>query len=197
MTDSSTGGVLLPTANPINDVDLDVVFQGLVSALTGLHGQYVRPRFQGEPAAPPDFGSTWAAVGVTAFDDDQYPVQQFKNGTGLILIRNERLDVMCSFYGAKAQQAARALRDNILIDQNRDGLTPYSIAYAYAATPVKSPALIQKRWTNRIDVTLTFRRQITEVYNVLSFLTADGVLISDAHDLPEGTQFPFDTANHK
>lgn len=195
MTDSSTGGVLLPTsAPPANDIDLDLVFQALVAALTGLSGQFVRPRWQGEPSDPPDFGATWASVGVTATEDDQFPVQSFVDGVGIVLIRHETIDVLCSFYGAKAQRAARMVRDNILIGQNTDQLAPYGISYVWTSSPTKAPALIQNRWTNRIDVTLTFRRQVEEQYNVLSLQTAVGDLISDAHNLPSGIHRPINTA---
>ncbi len=196
MTDSSTGGVLLPAGTaPLNDNDLDVVFQGLVSSLTGLGGKWVRPRWQAEPAPPPDFKATWAAVGVIASDDDQFPVQSFIDGVGTVLIRHEQLEVLCSFYGPQAQRAARDLRDGVVINQNCEQLEPYGIRYAYTQPPVKAPAQIQNRWVNRIDVTLTFRRQIERTFAVLSIDGAGGDLISDAHNLPGGIHRPLDSSN--
>lgn len=195
MTDSSTGGALLPTSPaPLNDLDLDKVFQALVVSLTGLAGPFVRPRWQAEPAPAPDFGATWAAVGVTVSDDDQFPVQSFDESDGLTLIRHERLDVLCSFYGPHAQRAARDLRDAIIINQNTDQLEPYAIRYAWTTEPIKAPELIQNRWTNRIDVTLTFKRQIERTYAVLALTDAVGGLVADAENLPSGIHRPLNTA---
>ena len=181
MTDSSTGGVLLPTSpTPLNDAALDLFFQTYIASITGLAPQYVRERFAAEPATPPDFGSTWAAVGVMSIEDDQYPQQLMQDDGSYVLTRHEKLDVLCSFYGAQAQRAARSARDNILIDQNREVLDAAGILLMSAEQPIKAPVLIQTRWTNRIDVTFTFRRAISETYAILDIVKAVGSIGDDA-----------------
>lgn len=190
MNDSSTGGVLLPTSpSPLNDADLDLFFQSYIAAITGIAPQYVRERFAGEPATPPDFGSTWAAVGVMSFDDDQFPQQEEQADGSYVLTRHETLDVLCSFYGPKAQQAARMARDNIMIDQNRDLLDAAGIAYMSVGHPIKAPALIQNRWTNKIDVTFTFRRALSRAYAVLTIESVVGAI-----DAGSGITTTFDTS---
>lgn len=193
MNTSSTGGVLLPTSpTPLNDAPLDIFFQTYIASITGLAPQYVRERFTAEPATPPDFGSTWAAVGVMSIEDDQYPQQRMLEDGNYVLTRHEMLDVLCSFYGARAQQAARMARDNILIDQNREVLDAAGILFMSAAQPIKAPALIQNRWTNKIDVTFTFRRAIAETYAILPVDRALGTFGSNT-----GPTSSFDTANQK
>lgn len=180
MTDSSTGGYLLPTGPaPINDAALDQLFQTFISSITGLAPQYVRERFTGEPAAPPDYGATWAAVGVMSIEDDQFAQQEMRADDSYVLTRHEMLDVMASFYGARAQQAARTARDGVLIAQNREILEAAGILFMSAAQPTKAPALIQNRWTNRIDVTFTFRRAVAETYAVLPLASAQGTIADE------------------
>jgi hypothetical protein len=193
MTDSSTGGILLPTGPaPLNDEALDTFFRTYLASLTGLDPQYVRPRWTGEPATPPDFGSTWAAVGVSAINDDQYAQQELRADGRYLLTRHELLDVLCSFYGARAQEAARRARNNILIAQNREGIEEAGFVFMYAAEPIRAPAMIQTRWTNRIDVTFTFRRAIEEVYDILPVERAVGSFGSNT-----GPSSAFDTSNQK
>ncbi len=180
MTDSSTGGYLLPTSPaPINDAALDQLFQTFISSITGLAPKYVRERFTAEPAPPPDYGSTWAAVGVMSIEDDQFAQQEMRPDDSYVLTRHEILDVMASFYGARAQEAARRARNGTLIAQNREVLEAAGLFFMSAAQPVKAPALIQNRWTNRIDVTFTFRRAIAETFAILPIASAQGTIADD------------------
>lgn len=189
MNDSSTGGILLPTnSDPLNDAALDLFFRTYFSSITGLALQFVRERFTAEPATPPDFGASWAAVGVTGIEDDQYPQQELRADGSYALTRHEMLEVLCSFYGPRAQAIARMARDTILIDQNREPLSAAGIAFMSAARPIKAPALIQSRWTNRIDVTFAFRRAVVEIFDILSIERAVGTITPDT-----GASAAFDT----
>lgn len=185
MNDSSTGGYLLPTSPaPANDLDLDVLFQGLIASVTGIAGNYVRPRWQPEPSDPPEFGTTWIAVGVSEIDDDQFPQQVFEGDGDYVLTRHELIGVLCSFYGPAAQKAMRTARDGLLINQNLEALLPHGILYMHAEKPVRAPALIKSRWTNKIDVTFWFRRAITETYDILSIEKTDLTMSTDgAHPI--------------
>ena len=189
MNDSSTGGILLPiNDDPINDAPLDLLFQTYCASITGLALRNVRERFTGEPATPPDYGASWAAVGVMGIQDDQYPQQDLRADGSYAITRHEMLDVLCSFYGPRAQAIARMARDTILIAQNREPLDAAGIAFMSAGQPIKAPALIQSRWTNRIDVTFTFRRAITEIYAILPVARAVGAALTDG-----GLPATFDT----
>jgi hypothetical protein len=195
MTDSSTGGYLLSTTTPTNDLDLDVVFQNLIAGLTGIDGQYVRPRFQDEPTPPPTKGITWVAVGIMTSVADTYPAVAFVDGTGDVLIHHERIDVLCSFYGPKAERAKASARDGLIIGQNREVIAALGIDYIGPSNELRVPVQIKTIWTNRIDMTLTFHRQIIQTYDVLSIETSAGILDTDSHTTP--ISVPFNTANQK
>lgn len=180
MNDSSTGGILLPlNDDPLNDAALDLFFQTYIASITGLALRNVRERFTAEPATPPDFGASWAAVGVMGIQDDQYPQQDMREDGSYAITRHEMLDVLCSFYGPRAQAIARMARDTILIEQNREPLGDAGIAFMSVSQPIKAPALIQTRWTNRIDVTFTFRRAVVEIYAILPVVRAVGTITTD------------------
>jgi len=189
--DSSTGGYLLPTGTaPINDEALDDLFRGVISAVTGLVPRNVVRRFNAEPGAPPQFDGTWAAVGVLAIDDDDFPYQALQADDTYKLVQHEVLQVMASFYGAKAQQAARAARNGLQIGQNRDALTAAGIVLQDAGRPVRAPEMINSRWTNRIDVTFTFKRQTADTFAILPVASAVGSIKNTT-----GTQLPLNTDN--
>lgn len=189
--DSATGGYLLPSGTaPINDEALDDLFRGVISAVTGLAPRYVVRRFNAEPGAPPQFDGTWAAVGVLAIDDDDFPYQALQADGTYKLIQHEVLQVMASFYGAKAQQAARAARNGLQIGQNRDVLTAAGIVLQDAGRPVRAPELINSRWSNRIDVTFTFKRQTADTFAILPVASVVGSITNTT-----GTQLPLNTDN--
>lgn len=179
--DSTESGFLLPTSTPpVNDEALDDLFRVTIAGITGLDVRRVVRRFNPEPATAPQFDGTWASVGVMAFDDDDFVQQGMRADETYRLVQHERLEVMASFYGDKAQQAARMARNGIQIEQNREALAQAGIALMYAEKPVKAPVLINNRWSNRIDVTFVFRRAIVDVYPILSIEGVDGGATTDA-----------------
>lgn len=189
--DSSTGGYLLPTSTPpANDEALDELFREVIAAVTGLTPRNVVRRFNPEPNAPPQFDGTWASVGVLALDDDDFPYQAMQTDGTYKLVQHEVLEVMASFYGAKAQQAARAARNGLQIGQNREVLAAAGIVLQDAGKPVKAPELINSRWTNRIDVMLTFKRQTTDTFPILPIVAVVGTITNDT-----GSQLPLNTDN--
>lgn len=181
--DSSTGGYLLPTSTaPINDEALDDLFRGVIAAVSGLAPRFVVRRFKDEPGAPPQFDGTWAAVGVLAINDDDFPYQAMQADDTYKLVQHEVLQVMASFYGGKAQQAARAARNGLQIGQNRDALTAAGIVLQDVGNPIRAPELINSRWSNRIDVTFTFKRQTTDTFAILPVATVVGSITSNTGD---------------
>lgn len=189
--DSSTGGYLLPTGTPpANDEALDDLFRAVIAAVTGLVPRNVIRRFNAEPGAPPPFDGTWAAVGVLGIDDDDFPYQAMQADGTYKLVQHEVIEVMVSFYGAKAQQAARATRNGLQIEQNREALAAARIVLQDAGRPVRAPEMINSRWTNRIDVLLTFKRQTTDTFAILPVSTVIGSVKSNT-----GNQLPLNTDN--
>ncbi len=185
---SATGGYLTPTSPPpAEDLDLDLVFQGLVAGLTGLPGSLVRPRWQRNDAAPhvpptqPPAGTDWASVGVTEQDPHDYPVEQhFPEGDGRDeQARYEKVEVLASFYGPNAGRNMRLVRDGVYVAQNRDVLATFNIKLTQAGTPRRVPDLTNEQWVGKWDLPLTFERGILTVYPILNILQSPGVLNAD------------------
>lgn len=174
MTTSATGGRLLPLASILDDEALIDFLQETVAGVSGLPGQLVRPRWQAEPPNLPDFGTDWAAIGITDREADTYPViEHDPTGQGADrLIRHERLDLLCSFYGPHAGSLAALLRDGLFIAQNREALLLVGMALVEVSGSTRAPALVKERYTDRTDITVTLRREIRRTYPVLNLLSA-------------------------
>lgn len=78
MTDSSTGGYLLPVdPGPIGDQALDVALQAIVAGVTGLPGNLVRVAWQAVPPRQPEYTVNWAAIGTSTIASDTNDTQIF------------------------------------------------------------------------------------------------------------------------
>lgn len=191
MNDSSTGGYLVPLepTAPTNDAALDGLFQAAIVGVTGLNGTMVRPRFQSEAPALPAFSVDWCAIGVIDIIPKTYGgITRDPNADGG-LGRDiqqvwEELKVLASFYGPNAQRYASQTRAAFQIAQNREALQAVGILFSAARKPLKVPQLIKERWTNRIDLPLSFNRELTYSYAVRNLLTAGGFLDVDGRVQP-------------
>lgn len=183
---SATGGYLTPTtAPPDDDLDLDVIFQGAVSGITGLQGSMVRPRWQPtEPKIPP-IGTNWCGVGVTVTSPDDFPSVEHQAAGQDILKRHEEIEVMASFYGVNSARNAKILRDGLFILQNIEQLKKKNIEFIDAGDIRAFPELINEKWQKRNDITLRFRRQIVRDYAILNIDAANIHLIDDTGRVDE------------
>jgi len=186
--DSTTPGYLVPTAPspPLEDADLDAVFQQMVVGLTGLPGNLVRPRWQPTVPQQPEPSVNWCAIGVTSSDADANPAM-IHNGSGDgsdILQRNEILTVLLSFYGPNASANAAQARDGIYVSQNNAVLSGFSMGLVGVGKKRAVPELVNQQWVRRFDFEMTVRREIIRTYNVLTVLSADGTVDSDPRTIP-------------
>jgi hypothetical protein len=164
------------TPAPLEDDALDNFFQALVVNLTGLAGQWVRPRFQPNPPALPPVGTNWAAIGVMPDSKaDTYPyVGHRGSGNGAdMLIQHEELQVLASFYGPNAKANAGVLRDGLMIAQNREILFVNQMSLVSVGTATRAPEMIKNLWLNRWDLPLVIRRGIDRVYPVRNIESLD------------------------
>lgn len=164
---------LAPGASPapIYDDALVDVFQINVVGITGIPGNLVRPRWQPEPPNQPDFNVNWAALGVTVADGDRFAYKAHdpagNGGLGAdYLEKDERIDVMLSFYGPNALGNAKRYEDGLQIDRNRDDLLAYGIKLKEVLASRNIPALLKNKWVTRVDVPVIFMRRIRRVYGV-------------------------------
>lgn len=181
--DSASGGFLAPTDTLAPDGDgLDDAIQALVAGVTGLTGDMVRPRWQLEPPQQPGRDTSWAAVGISEQTPDANPYEAHDptgNGTDHVQ-RHETLIVLVSFYGPQSQSLAGILRDGIFIGQNRETATALGLALVDVGSIMRVPELTNQKWLNRVDITITMRRQVNRTYLIRNLLSAVGTIQSDA-----------------
>lgn len=173
---SATGGYLLPvdTALPIDDEQLEAVFQSLVVGLTAIPGALVRPRWQPVTPIQPEPSVNWCALGVTVQDNDAGPaITHSAAGQGSDTYqRHQRIEVLCTFYGPRGKHYAQLLADGLAMPQNQEPLTPFGIRFIDAGPVRTVSTFVNQGAIRRYDVTLTFRRKITRSYPVLNLLSA-------------------------
>lgn len=182
---SATGGYLLPDLEAtvvLDDKALDRFLHDLFVGLTGLDNKLVRPRWSATPETLVPNGDILLTQGVLRKRDDVVAHQYYKPDVGMIIIRNQELDVLCSFYGEYSDTYEGIVRDGLSIDQNREYINSQGIVLVAVGNPRKNAELINNHWVKRTDVEITFRRLITRVYPVLHLLAADIDLHIDAQD---------------
>jgi hypothetical protein len=190
VNDSSTGGVLSPLPNPaptpLAGLALNDFIQAWVVGITGLAGNLVRPRWQPEPPIIPDAAVAWCAIGIASRRGDTFPfVGHDGDGNGLDqIIRNEELDLLCSFYdlgtNGMADQFAELMRDGAVIAQNRAVLQAQNFDLGFVGDLTIVPSLLKSRWLYRVDLPIQVRRQVVRQYPVLNVVSVAGSVTTDS-----------------
>lgn len=184
MNDSSTGGYLAPAvdAPPAEDDALDDLVHDLISGITALPPDLVRPRWQPTVPKQPEPSVDWCAFGVQEQEQDAGPVIQHDGaGDGHdTYIRHQDVDVMCTFYGPRAKGYAQRLADGLAIPQNREQLQLLDMAFVGVGAIRPAPDLVNQQWVRRYDMTVTLRRKITRTYAVLNLKSAAVATTTDS-----------------
>jgi hypothetical protein len=183
--DSSTGGFLSPVApsSALFDAALDALLQQLVVGVTGLPGPLVRPRWQPVEPKRPEPATDWAAVGVSAADPTDYPVE-WHDGSGEgsdVQEAWEQLTALASFYGPHGMQNASLLRRGLYVPQNREALQLAGVDVVDAGGVTAAPDLVNQQWIRRYDLSIRLRRKVQTTYAVLNIESADDVIVTDNH----------------
>lgn len=169
-----------PYETALEDDQLDDFFQALVSGVTGIPGNLVFPRFQQTPPNLPPYGTDWASVGVHDTHADEYPYEKhYDDGFFAfdLMLRQENLDVICSFYGPNARRNAASLRDGMYLPQNRAPLQLQGMDLTSAGPDItRGPQEIKNQVTNRNDITLYIKRCIQRRFAILSLVSVTGIL---------------------
>ena len=180
---SATGGYLVQTDGPIYGDVLDNFFRDVIGGLTGLSTDtLIRPLFQLDPPPIPEPEIDWIAFGVSITEAEQGSayLKVADDGLSSELKRHERLDVSFQIYGLNNFSFANIIRDGLQLGQNREVLQANSISYTGNATPlIKLTEDVNGRYYKRCDFTLSFAREVTRSYPVLSFLEAPSEIIED------------------
>jgi hypothetical protein len=179
-----SNGVPVPP-NPVEDADLDAVFQFAVAGITGLDGTMVRPRWQPTLPQQPEPDEDWCAIGVMASIPDAFPYITHFSGQGITdpsadtFWRHEELDVLASFYGPNAKKLASRLRDGLSVVQNTETLLANQIAFIESSPMRASPDFVNQQWIRKYDLPLRFRRKVQRVYAMPNILSAQVDLFDD------------------
>lgn len=179
MNTSATGGYLTPTDIPLpGGLTLDQFIQQIIAGITGIAGEFVRPRFQQQPPIQPDIDKDWVAVGITTTPVEGNSYQK-QNNTTATLSRWETLEVLCSFYGPNSLVNATILRDGFQIAQNRDVLKTGLINFTDSSDIQRAPNLTNERWFDRQDITINLLREVQRTYAILPLVSAQGNIETD------------------
>ena len=180
---SATGGYLSPTDEAIpGGLSLEDFLVSIVQQITGISGDLVRPLWQAEPPKQPDITVDWVAVGLKDIHTkslDAYVEQQ--DDGGATLQQHEFVDLFCSFYGPNSVTYSTRFRDGLKISQNREQLLLAGMGVKDISGITRLPELVNNRWNDRRDITVTIAYELNRVYQILYFTGALGEIITDNH----------------
>lgn len=171
---SITGGYIAEVGTlPLNDQALLRFLHDVIVGVTGLDNTLVRPRFQRNPPPLPSIETDWCGFSVTTQQGDDNPYLE-SGDTSATMIRYDELSVFCVFSGDNCQGYAETLRDALYISQNREALLSAGMGLVGFSEVSRVPELINDRYFDRADITMTLRREIRREYPVFSFAKAVG-----------------------
>lgn len=174
---SATGGYLTQVVGPIEGLDLRRFIGTVLVGVSGFAPEMVRPAWQQNPPPIPGIDVNWMAFGITArrADNDPYQVEK-DNGQGTLMLRHEELDIMLAFYGPDCLQKAAEVREGFELTQNTESLLLAGMAYIDLSDIIHAPELVNDRYFDRADTTLTIRREVRREYRILNFVSAYGAI---------------------
>ena len=177
MSDSTLPGILTPDPAgpaPLEGQGLHRYLQQYISAITGIDGTLVRPRWQPEPPNQPANDVTWIALGITLGKGDTNASEiHADDGTSSTIYRQQELSVLLSFFGPGAGDAESRFRAGVSLEQNRAYLSASGFGLIDVTDAITAPALLNERWQYRIDATLNLRRAVVRRFPILSVLDSD------------------------
>lgn len=174
---SATGGYLQQVAGPLEGLDLRRFIGTVLVGVSGFEPEMVRPAWQQNPPPVPNIDTNWMAFGITArrADNDPYQVEK-DDGQRTLMLRHEELDIMLAFYGPDCLQKAAEVREGFELTQNTESLLLAGMAYIDLSDIIHAPELVNDRYFDRADTTLTIRREVRREYRVLNFVSAYGAI---------------------
>lgn len=188
-TSSSSAGFLAPITSPVDDQALEDVLQATIVGITGLAGQWVRPRWQPEPPNQPPLDQNWVAFGIIrrVYDSFMYkghdPDGDSGNGVDLVEC-DESLQVLHSFYGPNSNSLCTRFRAGLDVDQNRDALRANGILLTEVQDAINLPALLKEKWVLRIDATVIYRRRHIHSFPIRNLVSGQAGIDNERYLTP-------------
>lgn len=172
---SATGGYLTQSASSIDGLALRRFLQSVIVGVTGLGTTMVRPMWQQNPPPIPSIDIDWCGYAITSQRPEKGAYHEQLDSGGATMLRHEELDLLCAFYGPNCLVNAAILRDGLeLIAQNREQLFSQGLGVNGFSDITHAPELVNDRFFDRADITMTISREIRRTYNILSFVGAYG-----------------------
>ncbi len=177
---SATGGYLSPTTTTIDGLSFRRFIGTMLCGLSGLTASLVRPSWQEAPPPIPDIDITWVAFGITAQRADNSPyVEEKVSGLGADTQRHEEVDILVVSYGPECLSMQGEIREGLYLAQNRETLYLASIGLVGTSDIIHTPELINGRYFDRADMTITIRREVRRTYSVLNFVGVAGTIYAN------------------
>lgn len=176
---SATGGFLNPAAAIPDGQTLGDVIQASIVGITAMATDMVRPRWQLIPPNEPDFSVDWCTYGIINRESDSFPVVWHTARQTSVVIKNQTLDLMISFYGPNADENADILRDGLMVAQNREQLKANDLYVYSVGNTLTVPDLILNQWQYRCDLQMSLRRATARSFSVLDIASINGTIETD------------------
>lgn len=173
-------------AAPLEDQALALVFQSLVSGITGLAGDLVRPRWQIDSPKQPPPHVNWCSIGrLTSTPDDNPVVKQLAGATvndqaGALLTEHEEMDIACSFMGPLCETYSGIFRSGVRLASNLLNLKLVGLYFKEIDVGRAAHELINQQWVHRWDTMITFKRMVARVYSVPNIIEANIHIFDDS-----------------
>lgn len=185
MSDSSTGGYIPQQSGPIEGPALHRFLNSVIAGVTGIKGDLVRPAYQLNPPPMPENSVNWVAFHIDLCMVD-YSASDAGIRNGVYTVKqHEDLEIACSFYGPDCMDYAKRMVSGLELPQNREAMLKASVGLVGFSSVKHVPELINERFYNRADVTMSLKRECLRTYPVLPLNGVVGLLIGDdAHSTP-------------
>lgn len=176
---SATGGYLTQTSASLEGQALRRFLQSVIVGVTGISASLVRPSWQENPPPIPAIDVDWCGFGIVAQRPEKGAYHEQLNDSATLL-RHEQMEIMCAFYGPNCISYAGILRDGIeLVAQNREQLFLNGMDVFGFSDVTHAPELVNDRYFDRADITMTINREVRRNYNIMHFVGANGSVIAD------------------
>jgi hypothetical protein len=177
---SATGGYLTQTEGSIDGVSFRRFIGAVLVGVSGFQAEYVRPSWQTNPPPIPNIDVNWMAFGQTGRRGEysSYLMTDI-DGTKTEQRTHEECDFLLTFYGPDCLDIAARVRDGFRIEQNQEALQLHGMAMVGNTDIIHAPELINDRYFDRADMTITIRREVKRSYPILSFTGAHGTITAN------------------
>jgi hypothetical protein len=173
----------LPVSGGTGDRDTDDLLQAAIVGITGLSPEMVRPRWQENTPRPPDEEKLcWASFGVARIALMGAPEMRHvgENEGHDILVSQEELLILVSFYGQESTALACLFRDAIHVENNRAPLRAAGLNFVKAEPLTTAAFVYLEKWRHQAVLPCVFRRETRRIVPVLNLRRSVGRLRTDA-----------------